>query len=112
MPAVCALGAALGSWFGNRERALQVLLFTALPLAFLAGFSWPAEALPGPLQWLRWLAPSTAGIQASLRLNQMGAPLQAVVPLLGVLVLIMLAALAALGFRLRATPSPATAGQG
>jgi len=27
-------------------------------------------------------------------------------------VLIMLAALAALGFRLRATPSPATAGQG
>ncbi len=42
----------------------------------------------------------------------MGAPLQAVVPLLGVLVLIMLAALAALGFRLRATPSPATAGQG
>lgn len=112
VPAVCALGAALGSWFGNRERALQVLLFTALPLAFLAGFSWPAEALPGPLQWLRWLAPSTAGIQASLRLNQMGAPLQAVVPLLGVLVLIMLAALTALGFRLRATPSPATAGQG
>jgi ABC-2 type transport system permease protein len=75
MPAICTLGALLGVWFGNRERALQVLLFTALPMAFVSGFSWPAEALPEPLQALRWLFPSTAGIQASLRLNQMGAPL-------------------------------------
>lgn len=75
VPAICALGALLGLWLRNRERALQVLLFTALPLAFLSGFSWPVEALPDPLQALRWLFPSTAGIQASLRLNQMGAPL-------------------------------------
>ena len=75
IPAICALGAVLGVWFGNRERALQVLLFTALPMAFVSGFSWPAEALPEPLQALRWLFPSTAGIQASLRLNQMGAAL-------------------------------------
>lgn len=96
VPAVCSLGAALGAWFGNRERALQVLLFSALPLAFLAGFSWPAEALPVPLQWLRWLAPSTAGIQASLRLNQMGAPLHEALPLLGVLLLLTLGSLTAL----------------
>jgi len=75
IPAICTLGALLGVWFGNRERALQVLLFTALPMAFVSGFSWPAEALPELLQTLRWLFPSTAGIQASLRLNQMGAPL-------------------------------------
>ena len=75
IPAICTLGALLGVWFGNRERALQVLLFTALPMAFLSGFSWPAEALPELLQALRWLFPSTAGIQAALRLNQMGAPL-------------------------------------
>ena len=75
IPAICTLGALLGVWFGNRERALQVLLFTALPMAFVSGFSWPAEALPELLQALRWLFPSTAGIQASLRLNQMGAPL-------------------------------------
>ncbi|MPN61966.1 hypothetical protein SDC9_209712 [bioreactor metagenome] len=56
---------------------MQVVLFTSLPLAFLGGFTWPVEALPEPLQWLRWLSPSTAGIQASLRLNQMGAPLVA-----------------------------------
>lgn len=90
IPAICTLGALLGVWFGNRERALQVLLFTALPMAFVSGFSWPAEALPEVLQALRWLFPSTAGIQASLRLNQMGAPLADVAGYL-----LILAALAA-----------------
>ncbi|MFC6280621.1 MULTISPECIES: ABC transporter permease [Polaromonas] len=85
IPAICTLGALLGTWFGNRERALQVLLFTALPMAFVSGFSWPAEALPDALQTLRWLFPSTAGIQASLRLNQMGAPLADAGGLLAVL---------------------------
>ena len=72
----------------------------------MAGFSWPAEALPEPLQWLRWLAPSTAGIQASLRLNQMGAPLHEVLPLLGVLLLLTLGSLAALAL-LQRRPRPA-----
>ena len=83
--AICTLGALLGVWFGNRERALQVLLFTALPMVFVSGFSWPAEALPQVLQAARWLFPSTAGIQASLRLNQMGASLHDVWPHLMVL---------------------------
>lgn len=82
VPAISTLGALLGCWFGNRERALQVLLFTSLPMAFVSGFSWPAQALPEALQMLRWAIPSTAGIQASLRLNQMGAPLADVMPCL------------------------------
>jgi len=79
-PAISALGLLLGVWFRDRERAMQVLLLTALPMAFLSGFSWPAETLPAPLQALRWLIPSTSGIQASLRLNQMGASLADVLP--------------------------------
>jgi ABC-2 type transport system permease protein len=51
------------------------------------------EALPGPLQVLRWVFPSTAGIQASLRLNQMGAPLHDVLPYLGVLLSLAVAGL-------------------
>jgi ABC-2 type transport system permease protein len=85
VPANAALGALLGLWVRNRERALQVMLFTTLPMAFMAGFSWPSEGLPAPLQWLRWLVPSTSGIQASLRLNQMGAPLNDALPFLGTL---------------------------
>ena len=102
IPAICTLGALLGVWFGNRERALQVLLFTALPMAFVSGFSWPAEALPELLQALRWLFPSTAGIQASLRLNQMGAPL---VDVAGYLLILAALAASAGGLLLRVARS-------
>ena len=77
-PAVAGIGCLVGWWLAERERALQVLMFTSVPLAFLGGFTWPVEALPEPLAWLRWLSPSTAGIAASLRLNQAGAPIDAV----------------------------------
>ena len=86
MPAVASLGALLGLVFQDRERSMQVLLLTSLPMAFVSGFSWPSEALPTLLQGLRWLIPSTPAIQASLRLNQMGAPLADVAGLLAVLV--------------------------
>ena len=105
-PAVAGCACLLGWWLAERERALQVALFTSIPLAFLAGFTWPAEALPEPLQWLRWLSPSTAAIQASLRLNQAGAPIAAVLPhlaWLGLLALASWAAVLALGRGRRAT---------
>ena len=101
VPAIAAQGSLLGLWFGNRERALQVLLWTTLPIAFVAGFSWPVEALPQPLQWLRWLLPSTSGVQASLRLNQLGAPLQAALPYLCALVLLCAVSTAALLWKAR-----------
>ncbi|HEY3382806.1 MAG TPA: ABC transporter permease [Vicinamibacterales bacterium] len=72
---VIFLGLTTRVLFRSREMALQVLLFTSLPALFLAGFSWPVEALP------RWLAtcadalPSTTGIAGFLRLTQMGAVL-------------------------------------
>ena len=77
IPAVVGCACLLGWWLAERERALHVVLFTSIPLAFLGGFTWPVQALPELLQWLRWLSPSTAGITASLRLNQMGASLAA-----------------------------------
>ena len=80
VPAVVGCACLLGWWLAERERALQIVLFTSIPLAFLGGFTWPVEALPEPLQWLRWISPSTAGIQASLRFNQLGAPLAAGLP--------------------------------
>jgi len=101
VPAIAALGSLLGLWFGNRERALQVLLWTTLPIAFVAGFSWPVEALPAPLQWLRWLLPSTSGVQASLRLNQLGAPLESALPYLCALVALGAVSTAALLWKAR-----------
>jgi ABC-2 type transport system permease protein len=74
--AVILLGITLSSLFRRRETAMQALLFTSLPAVFLAGFSWPAEALPTWLRLAAHLLPTTAGIEGFLRINQMGAGLQ------------------------------------
>jgi ABC-2 type transport system permease protein len=110
IPTICALGCVLGLWMRDRERVLQVLLFTALPMAFVSGFSWPVEALPAALQWARWLIPATPGIEASLRLNQMGADIVDVAPQLGVLLaqgLVLMAVLLARGRPAQATAASA-----
>lgn len=75
---VAALAVWIGTWFRTRERSAQLLLGTAMPLMFVAGLSWPTEGLPPLLQTLRWLVPSTAGIQGFVALNQLGASLQQV----------------------------------
>lgn len=72
---VAALGILIGLLFRTRERSLQLLVGLAMPLMFVSGISWPAEALPEALRVLRWLAPSTAGIQGFVALNQLGASL-------------------------------------
>ncbi|MCX9155053.1 ABC transporter permease [Niveibacterium sp. 24ML] len=76
--ACSAFGLFLGQLFGVRERGMQMLLFSSIPMLFVSGFPWPAESLPEPIATLRWLLPSTAGIQASLAVNQLGAPFSAI----------------------------------
>ncbi|MFO1337619.1 MAG: ABC transporter permease [Burkholderiaceae bacterium] len=78
--AAAALGVALGAVFADRERAMQVLLFSSIPMVFLSGFSWPAEALAPPLRALAALLPTTPAIQGLLRVNQMDATLADVRP--------------------------------
>lgn len=92
-PAVVALGCVLGVWFRARERAMQILVASSMPMLFVSGVSWPVSMLPEPLQYLRWLLPSTSGMNASLMLNQMGAPLAMVTTYLAALVLILLVCL-------------------
>ncbi|MCE5265885.1 MAG: ABC transporter permease [Deltaproteobacteria bacterium] len=72
---IILLGLTLEGLFSRRETAIQVLLITSLPAVFLAGFSWPVEAIPSWLRWLSFLIPSTAGIEGFLQINEMGATL-------------------------------------
>jgi ABC-2 type transport system permease protein len=69
----------LGQWialfFNRRETSMMVLVFTSVPILFLAGFSWPSEAMPAGLRFFSLFLPSTAGIEGLLKLNQMGATL-------------------------------------
>jgi ABC-2 type transport system permease protein len=76
--AVAALGMLIGMFFRTRERSIQLLVATSMPIMFLSGLSWPTSAIPVPLQVASWLLPSTAGIQGFIATNQMGASLHEV----------------------------------
>ena len=70
---VACLGIALGAWFADRERALQVLLVSSVPFLFMGGIVFPREAMPAPINALAMLIPTTPGIFGFVKLNQMGA---------------------------------------
>ncbi|OXL23036.1 ABC transporter permease [Psychrobacter sp. DAB_AL32B] len=72
-PTVATLGCVVGLWFRQRERSMQILIFSSLPMFFVSGYPWPANQLPEFLQIIRWLLPTTPGINTSVQLNQMGA---------------------------------------
>ena len=72
------LGLALSVLFARREMAIQARLFSSLPAIFLAGFSWPPEAMPAWLRVVSQAIPSTSAIPALLRVNQAGATLSQV----------------------------------
>lgn len=72
---IAAFSMLIGRLFKSRERGLQLLLVTAVPMLFVSGYSWPTEALPELLTYLRWLLPSTAGIHGFVSINQLGASL-------------------------------------
>lgn len=92
-PAVTALGCLLGVWFGERERAMQILVASSMPMLFVSGVTWPVHMLPVPIQYVSWALPSTSGMNASIMLNQMGAPLSDVSHYLATLLLITLVCL-------------------
>ncbi len=71
-PCVAIIGCLLGLLIKDRERTMQLLVFSALPMYFVSGFSWPTQLLPEVLQYLRWLFPSTSAIRAGLSFNQLG----------------------------------------
>ena len=55
-----------------RENVILLMVFVSLPLLFLTGVSWPQSSIPGYLQGVSWIFPSTFGVRAYLRLNSMG----------------------------------------
>jgi ABC-2 type transport system permease protein len=78
--AIAALGVSLGCWMADRERAFQVVGAVSIPMLFLSGFAFPLESIPEPMIWVSYLLPSTHGIQALLKFNQMGATVPETAP--------------------------------
>ncbi len=70
---VSFLGQFAGAWAKRRETAVLLLIAISLPLFFLVGVAWPVEAIPPLLKTMSVIFPSTSGIDALVRINQMGA---------------------------------------
>lgn len=100
--AVGALGLLLAALFRNALTVQLAMAALGIPLFFLAGFSWPAEAMPHTVQMLSLLIPSTSAIDGLVRIAQMGASLSQVArPLLTLSGLAVLYAAAALAVESR-----------
>ncbi len=78
--AVGGLGLVMAAIFRKPLTVQLACAAIGLPFFFLAGFAWPAEAIPAPLRIVSLLVPSTSAIDGFVRLSQMGAPLADVRP--------------------------------
>ena len=73
--AISFLGQCLGALIIRPEAAVLLLIGISLPLFFLVGIAWPRDVIPHLLARAADFIPSSAGIDALLRANQMGASL-------------------------------------
>jgi ABC-2 type transport system permease protein len=69
------MGQAVGAWFKRPETPTLIFLGTSLPQLFLAGFSWPREAIPKPILAVGYIFPSDLAIDGIVRIDQLGASL-------------------------------------
>jgi ABC-2 type transport system permease protein len=69
------MGQTLGAWFKRPEAPTLIVLGTSLPQFFLAGFSWPREAIPKPVLAAGSMFPSDFAIDGIVRIDQLGASL-------------------------------------
>ena len=69
------MGQAVGAWFKHPETPTLIFLGTSLPQFFLAGFSWPREAIPKAALKASYVFPSDFAIDGMVRIDQLGASL-------------------------------------
>lgn len=79
---VAFLGVAAGALFKHRETATVIALLSSMVIVFTCGFIWPESAIPEPVNILANLIPAVPGIKGFVQLNQMGATIQQVRPLM------------------------------
>jgi ABC-2 type transport system permease protein len=106
--AVAGLGFVVAGVFRKPVRVQLILAAAGLPLFMVAGFSWPAEAIPPVIRLISFIVPSTSAIPGFVKLSQLGAPLASVhsefLTLTGLAVFYNLVALLLMVWR--AGPSP------
>lgn len=78
--AILSLGIFLGFLIKDTSLPTQIVLVSSLPIVFILGFIWPSDLIPDFLKYLANFIPAYHGINGFLRLNQMGAHLEQIMP--------------------------------
>ncbi|MBR1386996.1 MAG: ABC transporter permease [Alloprevotella sp.] len=68
-------GMTISGLIRHRENCMMIIVFSSLPLLFLSGISWPWDSIPRFWQLFAHIFPSTHGVRAFIKLNNMGASL-------------------------------------
>jgi len=89
----------IGYFMRYKVQPIIHLIPTSIPIIFLAGFAWPVESIPEPLVILSKLIPSTAGVQAFINVDQMGASFAQVLPEVLIMLLLLSASLLFITFK-------------
>lgn len=76
--AVIAMSEFIAELLPSEEAVYLTMTFITLPLFYMAGFTWPPQAMPHWVQLLADAIPSTWAIRAVVEMNQMNLPLSAV----------------------------------
>ena len=66
-------GMTISAMVRYRENVILLIVFTSLPLLFLTGISWPGSAIHGAWKGISYLFPSTFGVNAFVKMNNLGA---------------------------------------
>ena len=74
------LGIALSTLFTRREHSLLLMLWLSLPVLLLSGISYPWEAMPQWLVALGKVFPSSHAVRAFVRVQDMGASFEEILP--------------------------------
>ncbi len=80
--ATAFLGVIIGSIIGKKESAVILILISSMPIVFGSGFIWPTTEIPILVQLPLQFIPAVPAIKAFVLLNQAGADLQQIKPLI------------------------------
>lgn len=80
LSSVIFLGLGMSALFKQTDSVFLLILPISMVLFFIAGLSWPQYLMPESIQWLSKLVPSTSTMNGIVRLNQMGASFDQVIP--------------------------------
>jgi ABC-2 type transport system permease protein len=70
----------LSSFFKKKILSLQLLAFTSYPLFLVSGYSYPYYSMPKFLQWVSYCLPTTPYLNALVRITQLGADWNNIMP--------------------------------